>query len=197
MNKKKSARIISNIFVPPSGTLLISLFLANTLAGSREEAFLIFGIGATFGFILPIIFFVILRVKGKVADVDATIKEERTLPYIAGIILASAAFGVASYFSLDYVVQAMWLSYASNTIILIIINKYWKISAHAIGNFSPTAILYYLNPFLAVLLVPILLLILWSRLELKKHTPAQLIAGAIFGFGSTLGQLFILKSILD
>ncbi|GJQ64481.1 MAG: hypothetical protein SCALA702_35340 [Melioribacteraceae bacterium] len=186
MTKKKFARVISNIFVPPSGTLLLSLFLASQFAVDSIQWHLIFWIGALFGFILPIVVFAILHKLGKVADVDATVKEERLLPYLAGIVLAGIASYLSSTFNLPMIVTAMWLSYALSTTFLVIINKFWKISAHAIGNFSPAAILFYVYPLSLVLLMPLLIIILWSRLELKKHTPAQLLAGSVYGFGFTI-----------
>lgn len=189
MTKKKFARIISNIFVPPSGTLLLSLFLASECAVDYRQWHLIFWTGALFGFILPIVVFVILHKLGKVADVDATVKEERLLPYLAGIVLAGSAAYLTYSLSLPMIVVAMWLSYSLSTVFLIIINKFWKISAHAIGNFSPAAILFYFYPISLLLLMPLLIVILWSRLELKKHTPAQLLAGSVYGFGFTLLQL--------
>lgn len=191
MTKRKFARIVSNIFVPPSALLLLTIYFSQTLAFGRVEEQLIFWSGAGFGFILPIIFFVILRLTGNVGDTDATIKEERFLPYIAGIIFAFAAFWFTRYFELPYLVQIMWITYFINTIILLIINFYWKISAHAIGNFSPYAFVVYLLPVKALFLIPLLLIILWSRLELKKHTPAQLAAGTLFGFGSTYLQILL------
>ena len=61
------------------------------------------------------------------------------------------------------------------------ISSFWKISLHmvSVGGFS-TVLVYVFGPgvWWAFLSLP---LVAWARLHRKKHTPAQLLAGAIGG----------------
>jgi len=76
-----------------------------------------------FGFIAPIVLFLILRKKGKLVDQDASIKEERTFPFIVAIIFYLIGLLLMIKYQLNIISIAFWFCYISNTIITIIINK--------------------------------------------------------------------------
>ncbi len=134
-------------------------------------------------------FFMWLRKKSIVSDVDATEKEERTIPYLFGLFLCVLAFFISNYLWGFILFSKIWLFYSVNTVLMIIINKFWKISAHAIGVAAPLAVLFYLFGNFALLGILFLIYISWTRLYLKKHTLAQILAGSIFGFFLTYLQL--------
>ena len=72
-----------------------------------------------------------------------------------------------------------------------VITLYWKISIHAVGVIGPTMALSYAFWPWGLLFILVLPPIVWSRYVLKKHTPAQLVAGALVGFVIT-GTVFLL-----
>ena len=138
-------------------------------------------LAVVFGFLLPIAVFIYMRKKKLIVDDDATIKEERTLPYIIGILLTFTAT-IISYFILGAELSTLtWIVYVISSTAITIINKYWKISAHAMGVSIPLGISIVLGNMLEIPLLIVLLVIFWSRLKLKVHTPLQLFAGALLG----------------
>lgn len=190
------ARYTSYIFVPPSFTFLIFSYLGFLSEPSYESKILVVIHSFVFGLILPIIFFVHLRKKGIVNDVDATIKEERIQPYMFGVFLCLTGALSSYLLNFDSIIYYLWLIYFFNTLILILINKYWKISAHAIGASTPMGVLIYLYGVFGVVYIPVVILIGWSRIYLKKHTKAQVFVGSIFGFLLTLAQLYFFTYII-
>ncbi|MGI8682379.1 MAG: hypothetical protein ACR2JO_09710 [Mycobacteriales bacterium] len=61
----------------------------------------------------------------------------------------------------------------------------WKISLHTwVSTIGATALVVVYG-WLALVLWPVLAGIGWSRVELRDHTPAQVIAGALMGIAST------------
>lgn len=146
----------------------------------------------TFGLILPVIVFVILRKKGKIVNDDATIKEERTLPYIIGVVFCLVAAFITYKTGSQKPVYFMWLFYTVNSVVLIIINRYWKISAHLLGASMPFAGIFYFAANASLVFIPLLLVIGWARKKLNVHTIPQIIAGAVVGFGLTYLEFLLI-----
>jgi membrane-associated phospholipid phosphatase len=187
----KLARITTNIFVPPVNTLILFVIIIFYQFESKQDQILALSVAFLFSFFLPILFFIWLRRKDLVADVDATNKEERTIPYLFGILLCIIALLISYFFWGFTLFSKIWLIYSVNTIWLIAINKFWKISAHAIGMSAPIGVLFFVFGQPSLIALVLLLYIGWTRLYLKKHTISQIIAGSIFGFFLTYLQLLI------
>jgi membrane-associated phospholipid phosphatase len=145
----------------------------------------------SFGFAFHIVSFFYFRKRGMIADIDATVKEERTLPYIISVILYIIGFAILTYFEADIISRAFWFCYITNTIFITIINNRWKISAHTMGAAGPIAALTFITGFYGLLFLPLLFAIGLSRIKLKCHTYPQVIAGAFLGFVSTYIQMWI------
>lgn len=161
--------------------MITFIVLSNQIYIDRELEFITVLIALIFGVILPISVFVYLRKKGKIINDDSTIKEERKLPYAVGTGLAINAMVLAIIFELHPLIIALWISYIFIQIVMLIINIYWKISAHLIGVGIPFATFLFLfqTEFLYLIFIPII--IGWARLELKVHTPMQVFAGFLLG----------------
>lgn len=188
----KFARIISTIFVPPIFTLIVYLIFAFELEIESFKSAATILIALVFGFIAPIALFLILRKKGKLADQDASIKEERTFPFLIAIGFYLLGLILMIKFNLNIISIAFWFCYISNTIITIIINKFWKISAHAMGAAGPFAAVFFAFGWIGFILLPIVILVGWSRIKLKCHTPSQVAAGTFLAFISVYVQMFLI-----
>jgi membrane-associated phospholipid phosphatase len=133
----------------------------------------------------------IFRKKGMIADIDVSVKEERTLPFIISIIFYLIGFVILSVYDADIISRAFWFCYITNTIFITLINKKWKISAHTMGAAGPIAALTFITGFYGLLFLPLLAAIGLSRIKLKCHTQSQVIAGALLGFFSVYIQMWI------
>jgi membrane-associated phospholipid phosphatase len=190
--KNKIARLISTIFVPPSFTLILFSSFAFLLEVDFLNKLILFFTSFIFGFILHIIFFFHLRRKGLISDEDASIKEERTYPYIVASLIYLTGFLILLFFDINIISTAFWFCYISNTILVMLINNTWKISAHTMGASGPAAALYFIIGFNIIFLIPLIGLIGWSRIQLKLHDVQQVIAGAVVGFASTFLQMYLI-----
>ena len=186
------ARIISTIFVPPSFTIIIFTLFAFTLESESSKQMATILISLTFGFILPIALFLILRKKGKLLDQDASVKEERTFPFIIAIIFYLIGLILMIKLKVNIISIAFWFCYISNTLITIFINKYWKISAHSMGVAGPFAALVFTFGWIGFFLLLIVILVGWSRIKLKCHSFGQVIAGVLLAFVSTYIQMSLI-----
>ncbi len=188
---KKAARILSTLFVPPSFTIIWFTWYAIFHESDFIKQSVTIATALIFGFALHIVSFFYFRKEGLIADIDASIKEERTFPYITSTLFYICGFAVLIYFEVDIISSAFWFCYITNTLLITVINKHWKISAHSMGAAGPLAALSFIAGFYSLLFLPLLFLIGTARVILKCHTISQVIAGMLFGFISTYLQMWI------
>lgn len=197
MNLSKLARIISTIFIPPVNLFIAIVYLI--IIYESDSFKILYSLSVSFVFIVaaPIAFFVSMLRANRIVNQDAVIKEQRTIPYLVGIAFLTAGTLLLVYQDIHSMILAFWLIQIVNSIVLIIINKYWKISAHAMGIGSPAGLIYYLLGFIPILPVIIIFLLTgWSRYYLKCHTILQIIAGGLMAFILTYLQLIIYFGML-
>lgn len=189
---QKIARIISNVFVPPSFNIIVFTLFAFTLESDFTKRMITIAVSIIFGFIFNVLLFVLFRKKGKLVDLDASVREERTVPFLIAVLFYLIGFIILIFFNVNIVSIAFWFCYISNTLLIVLINKYWKISAHAMGAAGPTAAVFFVFPLLSIIFFLIVFLVGWSRIKLKCHNLSQVLTGVLLGFFSTLIQIIII-----
>lgn len=149
-------------------------------------------IGGTvlFTVIFPLLPILLMMKKGSIDDFFISKKEQRVFPYLFSFL----AYVFWTYFfwrtlQMPSYVVALAGGSALSVLILMAVNVKWKISAHmtGIGGLVGTVcgLCYRLahNPVALILLLVFLSVLLGlSRVELKAHTPAQVLAGFTVGF---------------
>lgn len=188
----KIAKTISLIFIPPTFLVFVFILIALKFETDLFSQIIVIGTALVFGAVIPI-YFVVTSVKSKkIVNYEAENKDERTKPYLFGILLILIALALLQLFETSHISRLFWFIYGVNLAIVLIINKFWKISAHALGCSSAIGIVYLFFNFATVPLLIILVLVSWSRVQLKLHTVSQVIAGSVLGFVSTYFQLIYL-----
>lgn len=166
---------------------------------------------ATFVFfcVVPLLYIAWMVSDGRARTLEVRTRKRRTLPFAVGV--ASYLIGIVLLWALldeaRTMVLALAVLFPLNTLIVLLINLKWKISVHvmSIAGFvatfsfvcaqavpvgsSPTV----LNIVLFVGALSVLLL-MWARVRVGAHTPAQVIGGSLFGFFVTAFELAILLS---
>jgi len=188
----KFARFISILLVPPSFTIIVFTAFAFTLETESVQIIATILTAVIFGFISPIILFFFLRKKGKLKDIDASVKEERTFPYIIAILFYLSGLAVLLTFHVNLISIAFLFCYISNTLLTILINRYWKISAHSMGAAGALAAVFYAFGLPVLFFSLVVIVIGWARIHLKMHTLNQVIAGIILAFVSVYLQMTII-----
>lgn len=142
--------------------------------------------------IIPVVVVHHYSMKSGNTDGDVVRREDRLKPLVGGIL--SYVLGIALMFAVDapHLSTVMMVSYASCTVLVLLISTRWKISIHTTGVMGPAialSIAYWPWGLLTFALLPA---VMWSRYIRRKHTPAQLVGGAVFGFIATCAVLLIL-----
>lgn len=140
--------------------------------------------------ILPMVPILIMIKKGEIHDMFISNKEERTMPYLFSF-LAYVFWVLFMWRTLQFplFIVAMGMGSALSIFIIVFINLKWKISAHLSGMGGLTGAIFgvcyrcAINPvWLFALILIISALVALSRMELKAHTPGQVLAGFVVGF---------------
>jgi len=146
--------------------------------------------------VLPLAAVVLLVARGKVTDHHVSDRRQRApVLAMAGVsLLAGLALLLA--INAPRSVIAMVLATVGGVVVLAAISLFWKISGHAgsIAFTTVVAVLMLGGPW-----VPLLLLIpavCWSRVVLRAHTVAQVVAGAAVGGGVTTLLWWLLLDVL-
>jgi membrane-associated phospholipid phosphatase len=139
--------------------------------------------------LIPIVLLLILWKRGNISSLHIDNAKERTTPYVYSLI----CYGFWCYFvGVTLHMPLVWLVVAIGStcalLAVTIINHWWKISAHLtgmgglLGGICSLALYYSALPTtLIIITLTISLLLMYARLYMNAHTPAQVVAGYLLG----------------
>lgn len=188
--KQEFAQIISSILQPQIFTMYVFIIVTYFIT-SGNNFFILTLLCLLFAVFLPLIT-ALMWIKSKNLDFDISDKNERIFPLLFGAL--SYLLGVIMLFiaGAPSVITVLMFCYFSNALLIIFITYFWKISLHSMSIAGPTAAMTYVFGYSGLLLGIPLLMVMWSRIYLNKHTPAQVIVGAVTSFVFTWLQFKIL-----
>jgi hypothetical protein len=187
------AKIFSIVFHPLLMLVygLAIIFSAPTLFGYlpvevKKLMFLIVLVNNVF---LPISLLPFFIHRGIISSWTVNERKERTIP----LILTTLLYGITSYIIFRYQIPLFLKSYIFSafflSLIVTVINLWWKISLHSVGAGALLGIVLILSIRTHTSLVEYLILViitgglvLSSRLKLNYHNPQQVWLGFLTGF---------------
>lgn len=143
--------------------------------------------------------FILMMVKnGAAVDMELSDRHERVVPYLIFITSIMVCAFYMYKMMLPFWFISLLLGACVSLILALLINFFWKISAHAIGiggllgGIMGVARIHLINPYWAFIIVIIIAgLVGTSRIFLKRHTPMQVYAGFCLGFICTFVASFL------
>ncbi|MEZ4516097.1 MAG: phosphatase PAP2 family protein [Chloroflexota bacterium] len=182
----RAARYLSDVISPPT------IFAATALAlGIYERPVwpgvawgVIYGVTAS---LLPILFIFYLLQSGRIDDLHMSDTGQRNLPYIVGVSAALIAFAVISLLNGPELLRCLAIYNTTALMLLGLINTRWLISIHATAIAGAWMIITLVFGWVwSLALLPVVILVCWTRLFLKRHTLSQVLAGVALGAGLVL-----------
>lgn len=152
---------------------------------------------AAFNVLLPALLILILKKMGIVHDIGLNERRERLIPYIIVALCMGATAFFMYYKNAPVWVVSFFTGGVAAGVVNMIVNRWWKISAHAAGIAGIVALLlriqaegYPQSNLLPWIVTAIALAGLMgsARVWLGRHTVAQVLAGYAVGF---LGVYFL------
>lgn len=192
--------IISYLFHPllmPSMTFLILYWLMPELIKPLTLVTLPFLFITTF--LIPLLSISMLKFSGSISSFKLENREERVMPFL----FVSIFYGLTTYlfvFKIQ-VNEVIAILLAATTVlvaVLTLITVWFKISIHAagisgvVGFFLVFGVRYPDSQALYPLVVLLISagLVMSARLQLNAHTPKEILAGTVTGFGICFGTLY-------
>jgi membrane-associated phospholipid phosphatase len=179
---KSLADFISVLTIPTNTSFLLFLVLGFEFKSSIQNLNLYFLISFLFLNLIQIIWvFVLFKLK-LIDDWQVENREQRHYLYIGAVVIYLIGYILLLQVTNNKIIILSWLAYLLTTILVYIINLFWKISIHSIGAIGATTILLiiYGNKIFPLILLP--LAVGWARLYLRKHTLLQVLGGYFLGF---------------
>lgn len=179
-----SAKLISDLFSPPL-IGLITFLLVGLYVGTASGWLWISGFIGTM-LVAPTLYVIWMVKTGQAVDFHLPNREERIQPLcftvLVTLISCLAAWRLGAS---EFVLLVGYINIVQSIIVLIITLR-WKISVHCTAAAMFTMMFLYLYGTAALLVAPIVPIIAWSRLHLRRHTLNQSIGGALLGFAIVL-----------
>ena len=146
--------------------------------------------------IMPLVSLPVFRHFHLIRNYKLEEKQERVYPILIAVGFAFLGFWLLRGVSHTQIVQQLYLILVILLSLFSIVTLRWKMSMHmtAIGGlcgFMLSIGMHYPGQLRGIFMIVLLLsgLLGVCRLYLKKHTPAQVYAGFLFGFGFITGIL--------
>ena len=181
IGKVRTARIFSNFVSPPV------IFAVLGLALSLKELPSIQGFlwAVLFGFwvsLAPILVVLYMMKIGRISDLHMSSTRERQIPYIASVVCAIIALALISFFDGPELLRCLALFSLIEVAALAIITRFWLISIHATSIVAAAIISgLVFGVWAAIALLPLIIIVCYVRIYLRRHTLTQVMAGALLG----------------
>ncbi|MEM9775023.1 MAG: hypothetical protein AAF902_10610 [Chloroflexota bacterium] len=179
------ARTFSNFVSPPTIYAVLGFAVSFT--------FMPFWTALTWGVVygllvslFPILVVLAMLKFGFVEELHMSNTRERRIPYLAAILGGVISWGLAVFYQLEVHFLHLAIFTVLNLVLLFLITLYWLISMHTAGAAAFSALLGAMWGWIPATLIglPVLVSVTAARLYLRRHSPAQAIAGIALGFFS-------------
>lgn len=176
------ARLVSNVLSPPVVWAGLAFPIAFRDAPSEEQALLWATIYIMLVCLLPAVYIGLMVWRGSITDLHMEKREQRLRPFLVSIICTTIAWWTLRFMGAPPVLPFFALFSLVQIVVMALITLGWQISMHTMsitGATMATVVLFGLVP--ALLTIPLIVLVSAARLNLKRHTPAQILAGTLVG----------------
>lgn len=187
------SKVISNFF-NPLVSLVIYFFYYSYRNYTWEEASKKF-IPILLLLIIPIAIWIYRNVKkGNYTNMDVSNRKQRHSLYIF-IIVATIVFLAVDYFlhrEIDWTILMLCIL----LILMQVSNFFIKSSMHTSLNIYVAALFFAINPMIGIFWFLLSVVIGITRIILKRHTPQEVISGAVIAIFVSLVYLIMVKAII-
>jgi membrane-associated phospholipid phosphatase len=181
-SKLNWARLVSNLCSPPIIWAILVLPIAFRFTSSQNQAIFCVLIYIVLVCLIPAIYVVWMVKRGHISDIHMKIRGERLRPFLVSILCTGSTWAILRLSNTPVVMPMMAAIMLTQLVVMTIITLVWQISMHAMsmtGAVVAIGVFFGLIP--ALIVMPLVPLVGAARLQLRRHTLAQVIAGTLLG----------------
>jgi len=177
--RERIANLTSNILNPFLVSLVLILLLSFRSTSSAFDAVKWSLVSIAIS-IVPVFSVIIYLVrKQRLESPFINVRKQRTKIYLVAGVCAGIGSIIFPYIGAPLTLRAAFVAGLSAVVVFMCVNLLWKISLHTAFVTASVTVLIILYGSIAAVTVMLVPLIAWSRIELKHHSLAQVIAGAL------------------
>ena len=120
---------------------------------------------------------------------DIVSRKQRINPLVVGTLMYFMGFIVYKILGAPAIVTGLMFCFATNTLLVVMVTHFWKISIHSMGISGPIMALHIMYGGIILWAYPLIFIVALSRYILKRHTIPQIIAGIAVGLLLTYLQI--------
>lgn len=130
---------------------------------------------------------------GRWSDHHVEDRSQRMVPLLVALVSVATCAGLLAAVRAPQELIALVLAMLAGLVIVMIVTRWWKLSIHAAVAGGLLTILVILFGPWALLGLPVLAAVAWSRTVLDAHTWPQVVVGAALGALAAAGVLPLLR----
>ena len=176
------ARLVSDLVSPPVVWAILVIPVALQYSRTTAEALMWSALYSFFICVIPLGFVAYMVKIGRIGDIHMKERRERLRPLLLSIICTTIVWWLLRVGDAPPALPLLALISLIQISIIALITLVWQISMHMMsiaGAAIAVGIIFSMS--VGFLMVPLVPLVGAARLKLKRHTPAQIVAGTIIG----------------
>jgi hypothetical protein len=177
------ARLVSDVVSPPVVWTALAFplaFATDSMGGSGALT-----TATLYGFVvcwLPVMFIGWMVKRGHITDIHMKVRRQRILPFGVSLTCSAGGLGLLYMLKASTVFLLFGVAALVALALVAVVTIFWQISIHAMSITSAVTVVALVFGVAAALwLFPLIPLVGAARLNLKRHTFAQLVAGSVVG----------------
>jgi membrane-associated phospholipid phosphatase len=176
------ARLVSDLLSPPViwGALAFPVALSQAPSVGHGLSWVL--VYVTLICVLPVIYIAMMVKRGKITDIHMQVRQQRIRPFVVSLVCTTIAWWTLRFMGAPSVLPMFALFTLIQMGIMAVITLVWQISLHAMSvTGAVVALGFMFGGAAALITAPFIILVGAARLNLKRHTMAQVLAGAALG----------------
>jgi hypothetical protein len=174
--------LVSHLLSPPVVWGVLVVLIAFRYARSEQQALTVAAAYGLFVCLLPGLYIFWMPRRGAISDIHLSTRRERPRVLLVSALGAGMAWGVLRWMDAPPGMPLVAVITLALLAVIGLVSLVWQISMHATSISAAvvaTGAFFGIVPALMVL--PLALLVAAARLHLKRHTPAEILAGTLVG----------------
>lgn len=176
------ARIVSDIVSPPVVWAVLALPVALQYSQSTQNAIFWALLYVFFICLLPIVYVAYHVKRGNITDIHMKERRERFRPLLVSLICTAIVWWLLKVLDAPRAFPLLAMLSLIQIGVIALITLVWQVSMHMMsiaGAVVAVGILFSTGT--AFMVVPLVPLVAAARLNLQRHTPAQVVVGTVIG----------------